>query len=53
MDSQGRFYHFFLSYSFLIFSGNNYENALLPVFEMDAGHMKQEAGYNDVLIQRI
>jgi hypothetical protein len=53
MDSQGRFYRFFLSYPFLIFSGNDYENALLPVFEMDAGHMKQEAGYNGVLIQLI
>jgi hypothetical protein len=33
MDSQGRFYCSFLSYPFLIFSGNDYENALLPVFQ--------------------
>jgi hypothetical protein len=53
LDSQGRIYHFFLSYPFLIFLGNDYENALLPVFEMDTGHMKQETGYNGVLIQLI
>jgi hypothetical protein len=32
MDSQGRFYRFILSYPFLIFLDNDYENAFLLVF---------------------